>query len=330
VARIWRQAEVWPEAHDEDDDAYGADYDDTPYWADAWDDEDDEDEPHHKCSAAAPELNSSNPTGGVFVDYDPASRTGPPGSGVTTLDKVKGVHPDEPITIYRGAPRHQESIVPGDFVTTDPQLAHDYAGTGRVLQKQVGHGDVVTDPDEWEGGEHIYRPRTAAASPTAADRPPQTWRAPMFLTDERSDPAGRTHTDTWLRPEDAYDEWGWRKRYEGHPPDPTPEGVRWYHATYVDLPDGEVLAAGKGKPPWLDHPYHGGLDNRAHWTWVEYDITHSDDWLHYMVRDHGQGYLYEVQPHAGPFPWNGSAKEGWVTDYAVIVKKVQSAGQGAA
>jgi len=113
-------------------------------------------------AATPPELNSSNPTGSLFVDYDPHSRTGPLGSGVTTLDKAKGVHPDDPVTIYRGAPHHQKSIAPGDFVTTDPQLAHDYAPTGHVLQTQVGHGDVVTDPDEWEGGEHIYRPRTAS------------------------------------------------------------------------------------------------------------------------------------------------------------------------
>jgi hypothetical protein len=105
-----------------------------------------------------PVLNSSNPTGSLFINYDPHSRTGPLGSGVTTLDKAKGVHPDTPVTIYRGAPAHQKMIVPGDFVTTDPRLARDYAGNGRVLQQDVRHRDLVTDPDEWEGGEHIYRP----------------------------------------------------------------------------------------------------------------------------------------------------------------------------
>jgi glutaredoxin-like protein NrdH len=109
-------------------------------------------------TAVAP-LESINPTGGLFVDYDPQSRTGPHGPGITTLDKVHGSHPDEPVTIYRGAPHHQNQINPGDFITTDPTLAQMYGP--RLLQMQVPKSHVATDPDEWEGGEHIYSPRTA-------------------------------------------------------------------------------------------------------------------------------------------------------------------------
>lgn len=107
-------------------------------------------------TGVAPILDSINPTGGLFVDYDPQARTGPHGPGVTTLDKAHGSHPDEPVTIYRGAPRHQRSISPGDFVTTDPALAKMYGEN--VLQMQVPKSHVATDPDEWEGGEHIYSP----------------------------------------------------------------------------------------------------------------------------------------------------------------------------
>lgn len=141
------------------------------------------------------------------------------------------------------------------------------------------------------------------------------------------------HADiqTYLRgSEDAYDEYAndfgtWAERVHAHPPDPTPTDVDWFHATSADLPVGTVLAPHKGKVPWLDNPYHGGLDNRANWTWVEYDLTHSDEWLGYMVRDHGQGHLYRVKPHIGPFPWNGDAKEGWVTDVALVLEKVRDA-----
>lgn len=111
------------------------------------------------ASRMPPTLDSINPTGGVFVDYDPASRTGPHGPSVTTYDRAAGVHPDEPMTIYRGAPTHQTQINPGDFITTNPQLAHDYAGIGHVLQMQVPAKHIATDPDEWEREEHIYSPR---------------------------------------------------------------------------------------------------------------------------------------------------------------------------
>jgi hypothetical protein len=135
-------------------------------------------------AAQPPPLESINPTGSLFVDYDPVSRTGPLGPGVTTLDKALGKHPDEPITIYRGHNGEQKEIVPGDFVAAGP-VGHDiaqsyaahkdnlqegqspadlgsrYRSVPQVLQKTVGHGDVVCDPDDPEGGEYIYRPRMA-------------------------------------------------------------------------------------------------------------------------------------------------------------------------
>lgn len=112
-----------------------------------------------RIAMPAPLLESINPTGGLFFDYDPESRTGQHGPHVTTLDKAMMVHPDHPVTIYRGAPRLQKDISPGDFITTDQQLAQMYAGEGHVLQKQVPARHVATDPDEWEGGEHIYSPQ---------------------------------------------------------------------------------------------------------------------------------------------------------------------------
>jgi len=114
-----------------------------------------------RVAAWHPTLESVNPTGGLFVDYDPSSRTGPISPHLLTLDKLRGVQADEPVVIYRGAPWGQKGIVPGDFVTTNKQLAKDYAGTGRVLQRSVPHSHVVADPDDWEGDEYIYRPAAA-------------------------------------------------------------------------------------------------------------------------------------------------------------------------
>lgn len=105
------------------------------------------------------ELNSVNPTGGVFVKYDPQSRaTAPLGPNMTTLAETKGVSPDTPLTVYRGAPSTQKAIVPGDFVTDDPRLARDYAGNGKVLSLDTTHGNVLDDKTEPGGGEYIYLP----------------------------------------------------------------------------------------------------------------------------------------------------------------------------
>lgn len=105
-------------------------------------------------------LDSLNPTGSVFADYNPRARAEAAlGPNMTTLAETQGVHPDTPITIYRGAPPQQKSIVPGDFVTDSPQLARDYAGNAGVLKLNATHGDVLDDRTEPGGGEYIYRPR---------------------------------------------------------------------------------------------------------------------------------------------------------------------------
>lgn len=107
-----------------------------------------------------PKLNSSNPTGTIFTEHDPAFRaTAELGPNMTTLAEAAGKHPDDPVTLYRGVPAGTTKIEPGDYVTTNPQLARDYAGTGKVLKIRATYGDVITDRDEWEGEEHIYRPR---------------------------------------------------------------------------------------------------------------------------------------------------------------------------
>lgn len=108
-------------------------------------------------------LNSVNPTGGVYVDYKPEDRaTALLGDNITTLNETMGGNSDSQITIYRGAPRGQKEIVPGDFITTNRQLAKDYAGDGIVLEKTVTLGDILDSLDEPLGEEYIYRPNASS------------------------------------------------------------------------------------------------------------------------------------------------------------------------
>ena len=104
-------------------------------------------------------LDSLNPTGSVFSKYTPKQRaTAELADNITTLDKTMKKPADEMITIYRGTGKGGD-IVAGDFVTTNKQLAKDYAGTGRVIEKKVRLSDVLDDLDEPLGEEYIYRPQ---------------------------------------------------------------------------------------------------------------------------------------------------------------------------
>ena len=104
-------------------------------------------------------LDNLNPTGKVFTDYTPEKRAAMPlGENITTLDKTSNKFPDDMITIYRGTEKGSE-IVAGDFITTNKQLAKDYAGTGIVLEKKVKLSDILDDKSEPLGEEYIYRPK---------------------------------------------------------------------------------------------------------------------------------------------------------------------------
>ncbi len=111
-----------------------------------------------KSYKSAEELTSLNPTGGVFVDYTPKARMEAPlGQNMTTLAKTMKKSPNDIITIYRGAPKTQNEIVAGDFVTTNPALAETYGEN--VISKKVRLGDVLDDIEEPSLGEEtLYRP----------------------------------------------------------------------------------------------------------------------------------------------------------------------------
>lgn len=106
-------------------------------------------------------LNSLNPTGTIHADYSPEARASAPlGPDITTLAETMSLPPDSLITIYRGVPNNAtQSINPGDFVTTNAQLARDYAGTGSVIKKQVPVSHVLDSRTEPLGEEYIYRPQ---------------------------------------------------------------------------------------------------------------------------------------------------------------------------
>lgn len=107
-------------------------------------------------------LDTLNPTGSIFAEYTPAMRAKMPlGKNITTYDKTAGLDANEIITIYRGTGKGN-SIVAGDFVTTNKQLAKDYAGNGKVLEAKVKASDVLDDVTEPLGEEYIYRPKNKA------------------------------------------------------------------------------------------------------------------------------------------------------------------------
>lgn len=102
-------------------------------------------------------LDNLNPTGGVLVDYTPKVRaTIELGENITTLDKTSKKSANQKVIIYRGTSTNQKKIVPGDFVTTNLDLAKSYGEN--VIESEVKMSDVLDDKSEPLGKEYIYRP----------------------------------------------------------------------------------------------------------------------------------------------------------------------------
>ena len=103
-------------------------------------------------------LDNINPTGKVFTEYDPNDRANAKlANNIVSYDKTAGGSPEDLITIYRGLPKDKKNINSGDFVTTNKQLAKDYAGDGHVISMTVKKSDLLDDINEPLSEEYIYR-----------------------------------------------------------------------------------------------------------------------------------------------------------------------------
>ena len=106
-------------------------------------------------------LDTLNPTGSVFADYSAEQIDKLPlGQNITTYDKTAGLKPEQQVTVYRGVPAGVTQIVSGDFVTTNKQLAKDYAGIDNVISMIVRADEILDDITEPLGEEYILRLRT--------------------------------------------------------------------------------------------------------------------------------------------------------------------------
>ena len=116
---------------------------------------------------ASEPLSNLNPTNSVFAEYTPEARaTAPLWKNITTLADTMWKSPNETITIYRGVSTEGWNIVPWDYITTNKQLAQDYAWNGKVVSKKVRLRDILDDITEPLGEEYIYRPKAWVETPT--------------------------------------------------------------------------------------------------------------------------------------------------------------------
>lgn len=114
----------------------------------------------HKTRDYTPPEKEDKGQTGIFKEYSPDNSSS--AAEDTPLTDL-GFDPEKEITIYRGVPKDADSIHPGDWVTTLPELAKDYAGgDGKVISVKVKAKDLYTDPSSGEDAyteEMVYRPK---------------------------------------------------------------------------------------------------------------------------------------------------------------------------
>jgi ADP-ribose pyrophosphatase YjhB (NUDIX family) len=103
-------------------------------------------------------IDTLNPTSTIFTNYTPDERdTLTLGENIVFYYQTANIKSDEKVVVYRGVPNEVNEIRSGDFVTTNYQLAKDYAGTGKVIQKEVRADEILDDETEPLGEEYILR-----------------------------------------------------------------------------------------------------------------------------------------------------------------------------
>lgn len=115
-------------------------------------------------------LESLNPTGTIFTEYNPQGRASLElAPNIVPYSETSGMSPDDRVVVYRGVPKGvQSELADGDFITDMEQLAKDYAGTGDVISQEVFADEILDDLDDPLAGEYLFRPRRASKK-TAED-----------------------------------------------------------------------------------------------------------------------------------------------------------------
>lgn len=205
--------------------------------------------------------------------------------------------------------------VPRGPLGDDPK-SHEVGISGRIPFSEVS--------DHWVGNAAALQPGewTGTSDPYYRDmEPPRQSVSPRAELHWERDPefAPRTASRTAMPAEDAYDGGRSGDFYRNLSPPGhriAPKKTRWYHRSQHDLPEGaDLVPHGEGGMTPEDVPDY--LQDRRQWVWMDRnsptDYSSTPD-----------GFLYEVSPSEGPYPWNGEGVEGWVAPGARVVRKVNA------
>lgn len=251
----------------------------------------------------------------------------PMGGPLAYWENIEGFLQDRYPAVHRGFAYGQESAaatLDGQRVNFPPRHEgfHPPYETGPEAAEKYGY-----DPRQVAAGFmylHSLSHSRAQRIPRDIDRLSEIFQKRQQMQrdyEQRQTTAARTASSLLVGPEDAYDEWDWFKRHYENPPSSIDVTTKdWYHVSPHRMPVGTVLAPMRGDTPWNDSPYDHGLGNRANWVWVEFDKDKARQWSRYVLQHQPECYIYRVEPELGPFAWNGTADEGWVTTRARVTE----------
>ena len=313
-------------------------YDDSPYWAMAWDgweddDDDDEEEKPRKKTSAQEQLGDCYEAAGRHVMYDHFQ------------------NPDSTLRLVHG----------------------EVAMQGRHTGKTMGHawvedGDTVFDPSN--GGNlrmpkkayyalgkinelnnfHSYSPQEAARHMVELQH-----FGPWHLTVNGEAPPGRVEladdddeyedddydgSEAWpdrnasrrlwsmASPEDAHDQnpKDYQRAQTEMPLRQNTSG-KWYHVSPHKMEPDTILSPGGGASPYSSDNV---TQRQKDWVWMDGPDAVKQWYYGTLLGQIQQGHenpwahIYEVEPSEGPHPWNGSGQDGHVAPSARIVREIDT------
>lgn len=291
-------------------------YDDSPYWAmawDGWDDEDDDDDDpkptRHKGARRFWAMPAPPPEGLRFT-YDPHF-----------------VHPHAPAD-------HANYIGRVNAYVGDDEVGRlDWLKKGNpltiVTDRKPGEvNNIFVHPDyrRQSVATEMYDWAKKNAVPELHHSPRRTELGDQWVNYEKS----RTARRFWASSaEDAHDlsPSPYRSSEESKPFRENTSG-KWYHVSPHKLEVGTVLNPNGGESPYGED--HSMPPERRNWVWMD-GPKGLRTWYYGTLLgqvkngvENPWAHIYEVEPSEGPHPWNGTGWEGHAAPSAKIIREIET------
>lgn len=344
---------------DDPDDDEGYDWDDSPYYAAAWDGWEDDDDDDEEAPPKRKHAQGLANTAALYRDDDEALGDCYEAATRYLMDHALGMGVKNPNNNLRLV--HGEVAMQGRH--TGKTMGHAWIEDGNTVIDQSNGRDVRMPKNAYYdlgkinelNNFHSYAPEEARRRlidlqhygpwdlSVNGEPPPgrveleenedDEWDDDDYYDDseDAANRLGKTAQRFWAMasPEDAYDQNpNDYQRAQIEAPLQQNTSGKWYHVSPHKMDLDTILSPGGGTSPYNYNNADMPTQRQKDWVWMDGPDAVKQWYYGTLMGQIQQGnenpwaHIYEVEPSEGPWPWNKSGTDGHVAPSARIVREI--------